>query len=264
VWRLLYNQGMRADSIAPCGILLVGHGTRDAAGRNEFLETARLIAELRPECRVEPCFLELAEPTIAAGLARLAEAGVRQVIVTPLLLFAAGHAKADIPAAVRDAARGWPEMTLRETSALDCHPRMLELSALRAAEALAGRPPIPAADTTLVLVGRGSRDAEATAAMHRFAQLRLAMTPAASVRVGFLAMARPSLEECLAELAPSPARRIILQPHLLFRGELLDRFKATCEAFAVAHPAIDCVVCPHLGPHRLLAEAICSRDSDGQ
>lgn len=249
---------MPADSITPCGILLVGHGTRDSAGRDEFLETARLIAELRPDCQVEPCFLELAEPTIEAGLAGLGEAGVPQVIVTPLLLFAAGHAKADIPAAVREAASGWPEMTLGETPVLDCHPRILELSALRAAEALAGRAEIPAADTTLVLVGRGSRDAGATAAMHHFANLRLAMTPAARVKVCFLAMARPSLEECLAELAASPARRIIFQPHLLFRGELLDRFRATCAAFAAAHPATDCVVCPHLGPHRLLAEALCS------
>lgn len=38
------------------GLLLVGHGTRDAEGLAEFASLARLVMERLPEFVVEPCF----------------------------------------------------------------------------------------------------------------------------------------------------------------------------------------------------------------
>ncbi|MEE3220587.1 MAG: CbiX/SirB N-terminal domain-containing protein, partial [Planctomycetota bacterium] len=84
-------------SAAPnSGLLLVGHGTRSSRGRDELLTTANAVGS-RMEIVVEPAFLELTEPTIDDAVTRLADRGVRRMTVMPLLLFAAGHAKRDIP-----------------------------------------------------------------------------------------------------------------------------------------------------------------------
>ncbi len=90
---------------AEVGLLLVGHGTREPAGVNEFLTVAKLVAERFPQGPVESSFLELATPTIGEGVARLAQQGVRRVVVAPVILFAAGHIRRDIPAAVRRPSR---------------------------------------------------------------------------------------------------------------------------------------------------------------
>src|SRR5688500_8451642 len=103
------------------GYLLVGHGTRDAIGQAEFLQLAKLVAE-RASVPVEPCFLELAQPTIEEGLQRLAQRGVQRVLIIPLLLFTAGHAKQDVPEAVAAFAAPLGIEVLGQTAALENHP----------------------------------------------------------------------------------------------------------------------------------------------
>ncbi len=76
------------------GLLLVGHGTRDARGLAEYQAIARQVAELADGFSVEACYLELAEPSIATAMQRLLEAGVRRVTVAPLLLVSRGACQA--------------------------------------------------------------------------------------------------------------------------------------------------------------------------
>ncbi len=56
------------------GLLLVGHGTRDPRGLAEFQTIARQVAELADGFLVEACYLELAEPSIAAAMRQLLRA----------------------------------------------------------------------------------------------------------------------------------------------------------------------------------------------
>ena len=178
---------------------------------------------------VEPAFLELSEPTIQGGLGRLIERGVRQVVVAPLLLFAAAHAKRDIPQAVADALAtlgAADRVTSVMAEHLGCHAAILELSRLRFTESLQDRPAVPAGETCLLLVGRGSPDESATAEMHEFVQLRAKLTPVAKTHVAFLAMARPAVGDVLPQLAAGNWRRIVVQPHLLVHGELYENLAA--------------------------------------
>src|SRR5438876_10639298 len=86
------------------GLLLIGHGTRSESGVRQFLEVADRVAEQAPDQIVEPAFLELAEPSIETAISRLGDRGARSFVTVPLLLFAAGHVKRDIPEAIRQAA----------------------------------------------------------------------------------------------------------------------------------------------------------------
>jgi sirohydrochlorin ferrochelatase len=182
------------------GLLLVGHGSREAFGRVEFLAVARRVAALAGDCAVEPCFLEFAAPSIAAGFQALAQRGKRRIVVVPVLLFSAGHAQRDIPAAVAAAAAEHSGIAVEQCRHLGCHEAILALSRQRFDEATAHLQ--PAIDrTALVMVGRGSHDAEATAEMRRFVELRAADTPWHRVFTSFVTMAEPSYVDALAEAA---------------------------------------------------------------
>ena len=243
-----------------CGLLLVGHGTRDLAGCDQFLATAGRVAARLDNVVLEPCFLELAEPTIDIAVGRLAAAEIDRMWVMPLLLFAAGHAKDDIPQAVRAAAEAKGllqvfscDRSIEQLPALGCHPKLLELSELRGAESVGDHMP---QDSVLVMVGRGSRDKRATREMFRFADLRGAKVPVGRTEVCFVAMAEPPIDQCLEQVARTDAQQIIVQPHLLFDGQLRSRIGEIVAAASRQHPEKEWIVTGPLGPHALLEDAI--------
>jgi sirohydrochlorin ferrochelatase len=247
----------RRSDAALSGLLLVGHGTRDPVGVAEFLDLARQVTELCPDVAVEACFLEIAEPPIADGIAALIRRGVQQITVSPVLLFAAGHAKRDIPVAIQAALKTVPQpIKVCYAPALESHPGIVELSARRCNEALLDKPTVAPADTLLLLVGRGSRDDTATAEMHRFAQLRRQRTSVGRVEVCFVAMAEPSLASTLPRVAELSYRRIVVQPHLLFSGELLAEVGVKVATVSTVRPEQQWIVTGPLGPDPSVAEAI--------
>ncbi|HEV3136373.1 MAG TPA: sirohydrochlorin chelatase [Pirellulales bacterium] len=248
------------NAIEPaCGLLLVGHGSRERRGIDEFLATAALVAELAPNLAVEPSFLEFAEPSIPQGFEALVRRGVDRVGVVPALLFSAGHVQRDIPTAISVLAATYPDVVVEQAEHLGCQAALLELSKQRYDEALSINPPVWSESTGLVMVGRGSHDPEATAEMFRFVELRRQLTPVASARTCFVAMAEPPLESVLDEMTGKGLKQVVVQPHLLFGGVLVDRIGRTVEHFARKHPHIQWVTTGHLGVSKCVAEAILYR-----
>ncbi len=257
---------MHADSThaeTTWSLLLVGHGTREADGVAEFLAASRRVARLAGGMAVEACFLEFAEPTIVQGFRRLVERGARRLTVAPALLFAAGHARHDIPAAVARAAADFPGVIFDQAAHLGCHDAIVRLSKQRYDEALSGRATVPAEETALVMVGRGSRDAQATAEMHQFVERRQAALDARFVRTAFVAMAEPPLAEVLDEVSKLAVRRVVVEPHLLFGGVLVERIAEAVGSYAARRPEIEWLVAGHLGDSDLLAAAILDRAGRG-
>ena len=238
------------------GLLIVGHGTRDPAGIAEFQQTVELVSRRLPQVIVEGGFLELAEPTIDAALGQIAERGARRFSAAPLVLFAAGHAKQDIPAALSAAAAKYALPGPSQSPHLGCHSAVIQLSTMRYEEAVGERPAIADAQTLLLMVGRGSTDAEANSEMARFARLRWESRRLGWYETCFAALTEPSLERALAMAARLPFRRVVVQPHLLFQGELLRGIRHTVETHARRWPEIDWVLTEHLGAHELLADVV--------
>lgn len=250
------SSGMRV------GLLVVGHGTADPVGAAETRMVADRVRELLPGMQVELGFLEVITPSIDDGLARLAAAGCREVVAAPLLLFAAGHAKRDVPEAiaVAAAARG---LRVVQAAPLACHPALVQLARQRRAEAVADTPPWPAADTALVWIGRGSSDPTALSQLEGFATVALeGDPPPAHLGYGFVAAARPTLAEAL-DLAADPSRsglrRIVVQPHILFRGHVEEQVTAAVNEARRRHAGFQWVQVPRLGADRLVAEALAER-----
>jgi sirohydrochlorin ferrochelatase len=80
-------------------LLIVAHGSRRAASNDEVRALARQLAATRhPDIgEIEVAFLELAEPSIADGLASCVGKGAREIVVFPYFLAAGTHVAADIP-----------------------------------------------------------------------------------------------------------------------------------------------------------------------
>lgn len=241
---------------SPDGLIIVGHGTRDERGCAEFAELASLAAALAPTTIVEGCFLELVEPDLMGGVARAVRRGARRLAVVPLLLVSAGHAKRDIPRLIAAAAAQFPEVTIEQMPHLGSHPAVAELSQRRYEEALQGQRSLPGNETLLLVVGRGTKDEQANAGLCAFARKRGQRTGAGWVEPCFLAMTEPSLERALELLPRLALPRIIVEPYLLFQGELLDRIRGMVAAAATRWPGREFLVTERLGPDPTLADAI--------
>ncbi|WP_417730554.1 sirohydrochlorin chelatase [Rosistilla oblonga] len=243
------------------GYLLIGHGTRDLDGTKEFLQLGEVLGQLLAPAPVEACFLELQQPTIGEAWQRMVASNVDGIYAVPLLLFAAGHAKRDIPEELQaacDAAIGGSRgLPFVQTPPLQCHPKLLELSAIRAQQAIDAAGGVDRARTALVMVGRGSLDDGATAEMYRFSELRGQSLRPAVVRTGFVAMARPDLASVLDEVAQLPEiDTIVVQPHLLFQGDLNQRVMQMIDAAADRHRNRRWIAVDRLGPDPRLAQAL--------
>ena len=64
---------------------------------------AALVGAALPGVAVEVGYLEMSEPPAGAVVDPLVAAGCRRVVVLPLMLLGAGHAKSDVPAVVVEA-----------------------------------------------------------------------------------------------------------------------------------------------------------------
>jgi sirohydrochlorin cobaltochelatase len=244
-WRVARPTFFEVIAMPPdCGVLLVGHGSRNSAAIAAVYAIGQLLAEAIAPAPVQVGFLELAEPTIEEALVKLAQAGIQSVVIAPLLLFAAGHAKQDIPEAVEAARvrRALPKLTIRQAAPLGLHPAVVELSRQRFAESLQGLPEVRAKDTCLLLVGRGSSDARAAEEFEQFARERLASGEMAACRVAYVAIGKPSVAQVLSQVAREAWQRVVIQPHLLFPGEVHDTLVRT--AAAIARPGQEWVVAP--------------------
>ncbi len=246
------------------GVLVVGHGTADPVGVSETRQVTRDVARMLPGVPVTLGFLEVCGPTISEAMDVLVDAGCREVIAAPLLLFEAGHAKRDVPEAIREAARD-RRIRVSQADPLGCHPDMVALARQRRGEALAAAGTLPP-ETTLVMVGRGSSDPAALDQLVRFTKATLAQAPAfPRVLYGFVAAARPTLTEAIDEASDPAAagvRMVIVQPHLLFRGHVEEQVAAAIDAGRAKRPDLAWVRVARLGADPLVAKALVARTLD--
>jgi sirohydrochlorin ferrochelatase len=246
---------------------------------------ARMTDALRPYA-IELAFLELRPPSIEDQVARLLRhESIRTIVVMPLLLFSAGHAKRDIPDAVIEAIdrldqRG--QVTeVWQTPALQWDPTTLALSEARCRDA-ARKSGVMPSECDLLLVGRGSSDPIAVDAVRQYADRLASRMDCRSHATAFVAAATPTVADGLQQaIARGNRRPLLVVPHLLFAGEVLDAIEGAVRSIATtertgpsdsddaivratdddsrgqsASPTI--LVARHLGADRALADAFLS------
>ncbi|MGL4404936.1 MAG: sirohydrochlorin chelatase, partial [Notoacmeibacter sp.] len=103
------NAQFRENFLAPgTGIMVCGHGSRNQNAVKEFAMLADHLAKRFPGTPVDYGYLEFANPVLHKGLDALLERGATQILAIPGMLFAAGHAKNDIPSVLNSWAATHP------------------------------------------------------------------------------------------------------------------------------------------------------------
>jgi sirohydrochlorin ferrochelatase len=119
-------------------ILLIDHGSRREAANEMMNCMANLVQAMAgADVIVRFAHMELAEPSISAGVRSCVESGATELIVFPYMLSPGKHSTGDIPRMVAEAAQPFPALTLRVTSAFGVHEKLAELILGRAGLAVA-------------------------------------------------------------------------------------------------------------------------------
>jgi sirohydrochlorin ferrochelatase len=235
-------------------LIALAHGSRDPRSAQTITALVDEVKSMRPDLRVEKAFLDLSKPSFQTVVDRLVRRGVEEIVVVPLLLTEAFHAKVDVPEAVAEAMARHEGLQIRTTSVLGLEARFLEVLDLRMREALkAAR--VRELDA-LVLAAAGSSDALANQAVARLARLwgthhKLPVTAA------FASSAPPATGEAVRAFRAEGRRHIAVASLFLAPGFLPDRAaELALEAGAIA-------VSEPLGAHPEIARTILARYAVG-
>src|SRR5260221_9138768 len=109
------------------GKLHSGHGSRDSEGITAFRELVAGVRLRHPDRVVDYGFLEFAHPIYAAAVERMYQKGVRQIMALPVMLFAGGHAKNNIPYDLNTLHRQYPDMQITMGHHLGITPALLQM-----------------------------------------------------------------------------------------------------------------------------------------
>jgi sirohydrochlorin ferrochelatase len=115
------------------GFIIFAHGSRIEPANEAVRSVAAQLARAGGFEHVEAAFLELGKPDLKGAVARLAERGVRRVVVIPYFLTLGTHLERDLPKLAAQAGSAHPEVDLRVTPPLDGHPALVEILLDRAA-----------------------------------------------------------------------------------------------------------------------------------
>jgi sirohydrochlorin ferrochelatase len=190
-------------------LLAVAHGSADPRAEQVLDALIARVRSERPGVVAVLAHLGFSDPSVAAALESLARQGVREVVVVPLLLTSAYHAKVDLPALLSRAALDHPQMSIRQADVLGPHPRLFELVLRRLAEA--GAEP----EMSLVLAAVGTSDAGANAELADVAA-------SLGATIGF-ASGSPAITDVVPGLRARGIRQVALATYVLAPGELADR-----------------------------------------
>jgi sirohydrochlorin cobaltochelatase len=237
-------------------LLIVGHGTVDAAGVGEFTAFIERVRARLAGVDVAGGFIELSAPAVTEAWQRLVELGHRRMAAVPLVLVAAGHAKGDIPAALQREVLRQPGSSFAFGRPLGPHPILLDLLAERVGAVV---PPEEFADTAVVLVGRGSTDPDANAEVCKMARLLQETRGFAFVETAFVSLAVPNVADGLHRAKLLGAKRVVVAPYFLFDGVLPQRVVVRSVAFGQSNPGLDVRVADYLGDCDGLADLVIER-----
>ncbi len=240
------------------GILICGHGSRRNSAVKEFAYLSYLIKENLKGIPLEFGYLEFARPIISQALDKLLENSVEKIIAIPAMLFAAGHAKNDIPALLNTYS-SINEVNINYGRELGINNSMIGAAGARIREVLDKNPSVKSSETLLVVVGRGSSDPDANSNICKITRMLVEGFGFGWGETVFSGVTFPLVEPGLRMAANLGFKRIIVFPYFLFSGVLIDRIRSHTERVSSEYPSIEFLSAGYLGTHHLVVETFLER-----
>ncbi|RVU36909.1 sirohydrochlorin chelatase [Hwanghaeella grinnelliae] len=232
--------------------MICGHGSRSVDAVREFEQVATSMKARFPDHPVEYGFLEFATPIIRDGLDKLREQGVTRVLAVPGMLFAAGHAKNDIPSVLNTYAAQNPGMKIEYGRELAVDLKMLQAAGDRVEQGLAlakAGVDVPRHETMLVVVGRGASDPDANSNVSKVTRMLWEGMGFGWAETCYSGVTFPLVEPGLEHAVKLGYKRIVVFPYFLFTGILVDRIYSYVDKVAARHPDVEFIKAPYLNDH---------------
>ena len=240
--------------------MVCGHGSRDTGAVEEFQAVAQGLKERLPQYETDFGFLEFATPVIRTGLDALRAKGIRKVLAVPGMLFAAGHAKNDIPSVLNAYQTQNPELEISYARELGIDLKLIRAAGERVEDALqkAGDG-VSREDTLLVVVGRGASDPDANSNVAKVTRMLWEGLGLGWAETAYSGVTFPLVEPGLEHATRLGYKRIVVFPYFLFTGILVQRIYYYTDIVAAKHPEIEFIKASYLNDHPLVLDAFAER-----
>jgi precorrin-8X/cobalt-precorrin-8 methylmutase len=219
---------------SPTAIVVIGHGTTDPQGVNQFIELVGTLQSRDPLRKYYASFMELAEPNMDDAIARAVRDGHQEVLCQPALLLTAGHAKNDLPARIREIAAHHHGVNLRYGSPMELSA---EIVALCAQQVRAAAPGLDFSNCTLLVVGRGTSDPDANSNVSKLARMLEEGLGFSESNVCYFSTTQPRLPRGLERVASRAEGPIVVFPFILFSGVLHEMLNDELRRVQALFPA---------------------------
>ena len=283
-------------------LLLMAHGSRDRAAREEYVRIGEALAARVPDETVVFSVLEFPNdtnlPSIQEGWRRCLDAGARRIVALPFFLFPAGHVREDLPEELAKARQTIGEAEVEFLPPLGPADELLDVLVDRADESLATVPGGPRAGAgagmgtgadgmeagasgagdrpdgvgerpggpdAMLLVGAGTSDPDANGDLCKAARLvwERIHVRYPLVEAAWVSLTEPSVPQAVERCAKLGARRIAVVPYFLNTGILLKRIDARLAECRERYPDVPMPLGAHLGLHPRLLDLLESRARAG-
>ena len=270
--------GVEGTRRPPPALLLMAHGSKDAAGQQELQALKTAVRAATSGRSVALGVLEypgLRVPAISDAADRLVADGAQVIVAVPVLLLQAGHGKLDMPQQFAQIRVRHPDVRCLLAQPLMPHPLLRAVVQERleqcitqhqwlsesasADEVAGGTHSNHASDTAVLLVGRGSHDPAANSDLFKIARLLSEEYGYPLVEACFISQATPGVPEGIGRCVALGTRSVVVVPYFLHTGILVQRIHAQVRETQQQYPTVPLRVAEHLGNHPCLIRLLLLR-----
>ena len=242
------------------GVMVCGHGSRDEEAVREFLNFAKKLKKQLLQYEIDWGFLEFATPVIKTGLDSLKEKGIREIMSVPAMLFAAGHAKNDIPSVLNAYQAQYPELSISYGRELGIDLKLIRAAGERVKDAIEQADgDISPEETLLMVVGRGASDPDANSNVSKVTRMLWEGLGLGWAETAYSGVTFPLIKPGLQHASKLGYKRIVVFPYFLFTGILVKRIYQYTDMVAAEHPEIQFVKASYLNDHPLVLDTFSER-----
>ncbi len=222
-------------------LVLIGRGSRGPDAIAAFQQLTEALAA-RINTPVQPCYLESGSPALMEGLQAVVEQyDPQRVLVLPFFLGGDAALISKLPATMTEAQARWLKVDFHYGPPVGARAGIVAALSELAQAALQTDVSSAASETALLVVGRGSADAESNSEIYKMARLLWEKAAASNqpytvAEAAFFNETTPDIVTGIKRCIQSGARRVVVIAYLLMDGTIQDAIRDQVQALQADYP----------------------------